>query len=170
MALQHQRPGATQYYLAFTSVSAFDFTGNQELKYLPGDGPEWLFYHYPLCLSLQNYRISGGRRGKQHTFFVTDKKGNYFNWTWRRRKLFSPCGNNKKFSAIFSLILQHQPSSSGAPWVHKQATFGIMQVPWISSRFLLPQRGRSQAQLQGWCLRKLFPKREYIFYIFLAIA
>lgn len=74
MALHHQRPGATQYYLALTSLRAFDFSGNQELKYLPGDGPEWLFYHYPLCLSLQNYRISGGRRGKQHIFLSLMKK------------------------------------------------------------------------------------------------
>lgn len=121
----------------------------------------------PLPAELYNF---WGSKGETTHFFVTDEKGNYFNWTQRRRKLFSPCGNNKKFSAIFSLILQHQPSNAGAPWVHKQATFGITQDPWISSRFLLPQRDRSQAQLQGWWLRKLFPKRESMFYTFLAIA
>lgn len=119
------------------------------------------------CRTIEFLGVEGGNNT---LFLLLTKKEIILTGHGEEENSFLPVVTIKSSQPFFSLILQHQPSSAGAPWVHKQATFGIMQVPWISSRFLLPQRGRSQAQLQGWWLRKLFPKREYIFYIFLAIA
>lgn len=61
-------------------MSAFDFSGNQELKYLPGGGPKWLFYHDPLLLVPVELQDCRGAEGEMTHFLVTDEKGNYFNW------------------------------------------------------------------------------------------